>query len=140
MQEDNKNKTPWVKYLITAVSGLAGAFIICWVRGIFHATEAKEIVRILCDALTFVAVALIGIGFLTVLNKAGAFDGLGYSFQSMKRVWQNYRHDDENTPKTYFDYKQAVSKKRTRKWYLVIVGVGYLIVAVVLIFVHGAMA
>ena len=28
MQEDNKNKTPWVKYLITAVSGLAGAFIL----------------------------------------------------------------------------------------------------------------
>lgn len=140
MREDNSSKRPWVKYLVTAASGFAAAFIVCMVRDIFHAEGAKEIVRILCDAFTFVALALIGCGFLTVLNKAGAFDGLGYTFQSMKRVWQNYRHDDENTPKTYYDYKKAVEKKRSRKWYLVIVGAGYLIVAVVLIFVHGAMS
>ena len=139
MQENNSNSRPWTKYLATAISGLVAVIVLCLARGVFKLTEAKEIIRLVCDAFTLVGFILMGCGFLTVLNKAGAFDGLGYTFKSMKRVLTNYHHD-EDFPKTYYDYKQSVSGKRTRKWYLVIVGGGYLLIGIVLVFVYGAMA
>lgn len=139
MQEESNNNRSWIKYLITAASGLVFVLVICIAKGVFRMTEAKEIIRIICDAVTLVGVILVCVGLLTVLNKAGAFDGLGYSFKSMIRVMRNYPKDD-STPKTYYDYKKAVDKKRSRKWYLVIVGAGYLVVAVILVFVHGSMA
>ncbi|MBQ6333144.1 MAG: DUF3899 domain-containing protein [Clostridia bacterium] len=139
MQEENSNKKSWVKYLITAVFGLVVAFLICWLKGVFRMTEAKEIVRVVCDGFTFSGLMLTGLGLLTVLNKAGAFDGLGYSFKSMVRVFRNYR-DDDKTPKTYYDYKKAAYEKRKRRWHLVIVGAGYLVVSIVLAVIHGTMA
>ena len=139
MQEDNGKERSWIKYVVTAGSGLVAAIVLCLVKGIFKMTETKEIVRVVCDAFTLVGLIMMGCGLLTVLNKAGAFDGLGYTFKSMKRVWTNYRHD-ENFPKTYYDYKQSVKGKRSSKWYLVIIGAGYLLIGIVLVFVHGAMA
>lgn len=135
-QEDNNSKA-WVKYLVAAVSGLVFAFIICVWKGIFHTTETKEVVRILSDGATFSGLMLACFGILTVLNKAGAFDGLAYSFKYTLRVWRNYRKDD--TPKSYYEYQQEARKKRKRAWYLVIVGGGYLVIAAVLVIIYSTM-
>lgn len=139
MQEENSNKKPWLKYLITAVFGLVVAFLVCLLKGVFQMTEAKEIVRVVCDGFTFSGLMITGFGLLTLLNKAGAFDGLAYSFKSMLLVLRNYR-DDGRTPRTYYDYKKAAYEKRKRRWHLVIVGAGYLVVSIVLAVIHGTMA
>ena len=138
MQEQSSNKRGWIKYLATAAGGLVVAFFICWMKGIFQATEPKAVVRIICDAVTMVGLLYTCFGFLTVLNKAGVFDGLGYSLKSMIRVLRNYPENDK-TPKTYYDYKKAKYEKRKRQWFLVIVGAGYLIVSIVLVIVHELM-
>lgn len=139
MQEENSNKRSWIKYLITAVIGLIIAFLVCLLKGMFQMTEAKEIVRVISDGVTLVGLIMTCVGFLTVLNKAGAFDGLAYSLKYTVRVWRNYRENDK-TPKSYYDYKKAAYEKRKRHWYLLIVGAGYLLVAVVLIIVYSTMS
>ncbi len=140
MQEENsRTEKRLLKYLITAAVGLIVVFAVCWLKGVFQAEEARTVVRIVCDAFTFVGLLLVCFGFLTVLNKAGAFDGLAYSMKSLVRVFRNYRGDDESS-KSYYDYKKAASEKRKRAWHLVIVGAGFLVVAIILVIVHGSMS
>ncbi len=138
MREENSGKRSWIKYLVTVVVGAGLVVLICGLKGAFRATEPREVVRIVSDGFTLVGILLVCVGFLTVLNKAGAFDGLGYSFHSMARVFRNYRNDDKTT-KTYYDYKKAADKKRKRQWFLVIVGAGFLVIAIVLVLVFVSM-
>ena len=138
-QEETSSKKPWVKYLVVSVIGLVAAFLICVLKGIFRETDAATIVRIVSDAFTLIGILWICFGALTVLNKAGAFDGLGYSFQSMLRVWRNKTKED-GKPNSYYDYKKAADAKRKRAWHLIIVGAAFLVVAIVLVIIHSSMA
>ena len=137
-QEETSSK-PWVKYLVTSLFGLAAAFLICVLKGIFRESDAASIVRILSDGFTLVGILWVCFGALTVLNKAGAFDGLGYSFQSMLRVWRNKTKED-GKPNSYYDYKKAADNKRKRAWHLIIVGAAFLVVSIVLVIIHSSIA
>ena len=55
MQEENsRTEKRLLKYLITAAVGLIVVFAVCWLKGVFQAEEARTVVRIVCDAFTFV--------------------------------------------------------------------------------------
>lgn len=138
MQEENSSKTSWIKYLIASVLGIVAVLLVGVLKGLFRETDAVTIVRILSDGFTLVGILWICFGCLTLLNKAGAFDGLGYSFQSMVRVWRN-RMKEEGKPNSYYEYKQAADKKRKRAWHLIIVGAAFLAVAIVLVIIYSSM-
>ena len=131
------SKATIIKYAVTFAAGLVLAFLYCLMKGLFESGEEIDRLRIVCDGVTLSGVLMLCVGLLTLVNKEGIFDGLGYSFRSMRRVFLNYRWDDKDTPKTYYDYKQSVDKKRKISWNLIIVGLCFLAVAILLAIIHG---
>ena len=133
---------PWLRYVIAAAAGLLIALSICLFKGVFQQTDAGLVVRYLSDAFLIPGVLLTGIGLLSFLKKEGTYDGLGYTFYSMRTAFSR-RYYDEASPetregRTYFDYKQRVKAKRKVAWHLVIVGGAFLRIAIALTIVHTA--
>ena len=125
---------PWLRYVLAIAVGLLLALTVCFARDIFHETDVALIVRYLSDAFLVPGVLLTGIGLLSFLKKEGTYDGLFYSFHSMRGTF-TMRHDDEarkEIARTYYDYKQNVKAKRKVAWHLIIVGGGFLLIAIAL--------
>ncbi|MBO4848942.1 MAG: DUF3899 domain-containing protein [Clostridia bacterium] len=135
---ESKPLPGWIKYVSTAAAGVAIALIYCFAKGAFKAEDAADRLRMICDAFTIPGILLLCVGLLTAVNKGGAFDGLAYSFKSMRRVRRNFRADD-GTPKSYYDYKESVKGKRKVAAHLIFVGLGFLAVAIALMIAHGVM-
>lgn len=125
---------PWLRYVLAIAVGLLLALTVCFARDIFHETDGALIVRYLSDAFLVPGVLLTGIGLLSFLKKEGTYDGLTYSFHSMRmasaRRFSDEAHDD--MARTYYDYKQSVKAKRKVAWHLIIVGGVFLLAAIVL--------
>ena len=125
---------PWLRYVLAIVVGLLLALTVCFAKGVFQETDPALIVRYLSDAFLAPGVLLTGIGLLSFLKKEGTYDGLFYSFHSMRASFAR-RYDDEtrkDMARTYYDYKQSVKGKRKVAWHLIIVGSGFLLIAIVL--------
>ncbi len=125
---------PWLRYVIAAAMGLLIALSVCLFKGVFQETDPALIVRYLSDAFLAPGVLLTGIGRLSFLKKEGTYDGLFYSFHSMRASFAR-RYDDEarkDMARTYYDYKQNVKGKRKVAWHLIIVGGVFLLAAIVL--------
>ena len=132
---------PWLRYVFAAVAGLLIAFSICLFKGVFRETDPALIVRYLSDAFLIPGVLLMGIGLLSLLNKEGTYDGLGYTFHTMRKTFamRNYREpiEEGSEDRTYFGYKQKVKEKRKVAWHLLVVGCGFLLIAIALAVVHS---
>ena len=132
---------PWLRYVITAAVGLLITLGICLLKGVFRETDGASIVRYLSDAFLIPGVLFTGIGLLSFLKKEGTYDGLGYTFHTKKRTFTMRRYMDPieegSEGRTYFDYKQQMKAKRKVSWHLIVVGVGFLLVAVALAVVHS---
>ena len=132
---------PWLRYVFDAVAGLLIAFSICLMKGVFRETDAALIVRYLSDAFLIPGVLLTGVGLLSFLKKKGTYDGLGYTFHTMRMTFarRNYLEpiEEGSEDRTYFGYKQKVKEKRKVAWHLVIVGGGFLLIAIALAIVHS---
>ena len=132
---------PWLRYVFTVAVGLLIAFSICLFKGVFRETDTALIVRYLSDAFLIPGVLLTGIGLLSLLNKKGTYDGLGYTFHTMRRTFsmRGYREpiEEGSEDRTYFGYKQKVKEKRKVAWHLIVVGCGFLLIAIALAVVHS---
>lgn len=132
---------PWLRYVYTTVAGLLITFSICLMKGVFRETDTALIVRYLSDAFLIPGVLLTGVGLLSFIRKQGAYDGLGYTFDTMKRTFTMRRYMDPieegSEDRTYFGYKQKVKAKRKVAWHLIIVGCGFLLTAIALAIVHS---
>lgn len=136
METNGKQSKRWLKYLSTVIVALVMAFVICLAKDIFNVEEPEMILRILCDAFFIPGIVLFCFGLLTVCSKSGTFDGLGYTFKAMGRVFRNYRND-ESQPKTYYEYKESVKGKHKIAWHFLIVGGAVAIVGVILTIIHA---
>ncbi len=133
---------PWLRYVFTAAAGLLITFSICLLKGVFRETDSALIVRYLSDAFLIPGVLLAGIGLLSYIKKEGVYDGLGYTFHTMKRAFTMRRYMDPieegSEDRTYFGYKQQVKAKRKVAWHLIIVGGGFLLIAIALTIIFSA--
>ena len=124
----------WLRYVLAVIVGLLMALAVCLYKGVFRETDPALIIRYLSDACLMPGVLLTGIGLLSFLKKEGTYDGLTYSFHSMRmasaRRFSDEAHDD--MARTYYDYKQSVKAKRKVAWHLIIVGGVFLLAAIVL--------
>lgn len=132
MQKERSNKSTFVKYAATIAIGLVLALLYCILKGLFKASDKGQILRILCDAFTIPGILLACFGLLTLVIKEGSLDGITYSFSAMRRVRRGYANDGK-TSKSYYDYKQAAKGKRKVAWHLIIVGLGFIAVAIALV-------
>ena len=129
------DENPWLKYVISAVAGLAIVIAYSILKGILQETETIQVILILSNAFLLAGVLLLGIGLLSLVKKEGTFDGLFYSFHSVRMAYTKrmYNEVSEATKdkETYYDYKQNAKAKRKVAWHMIVVGAGYLLVAIV---------
>ena len=109
------------KYAIGSLIGLVIAltyFIAC---DIFNQKDATDVMKILSDGFAVGGILLSMAGLLTFCSAKGAFDGLGYSVETIfvSRNWSKRKIEER---RTFSEYKEEKAKKRTTRWFLVIVG------------------
>ena len=131
---------PWLRYVIAAFVGLVLVVAYCWWKELFKTGDAADSIRILSNAFLIVGVPELGLGLLSFIKKEGVFDGLFYSFYSMRMMRAKRQMNEPVGAKTYYDYKQETKAKRRIAWHLIIVGGAFLFIAVVLTVVFGIIA
>ena len=139
MQQGTSQQHTLVKYAATIVAGLVIGLTLCILKGLFKTSDTQQILKILCDAFGIPGILLACFGLLTFVAKEGTFDGITYSFSSMRRVRRGYVADAK-TPKSYYDYKEAVKGKRKVAWHLIIVGLGFIAVSIALVIIRNCIA
>ncbi len=115
------------RYLIAAAVGLALAFVLTLVNNIFAQDRASEVFRILSDSFFASGVLLTSVGVILFASNNGLFDMLVYGiktfFTARKRDVKDRKYKD------YYEYKQAKAEEKRSCAYLLIVGIGLLVIA-----------
>ncbi len=123
-------KTVW-KYLITFAVAAVICVLALWARGLFSAAGTAEIMRCLSDGFFIAGFAVGGYGLLVVCSNGGAFDILAYG---MICFFSLFRKDVKNRKaKTFYEYRKAKSEKRHSFAYLLIVGLAFVLIAVLFV-------
>ena len=115
------------KFLIDTGIGLVLAALICLSQGLFRATAAVDIFRILCDGFFAAGALLLFLGLLQWTRNGGVMDGLGFAF---KTGFARIKRDYETAKQTFADYQQARAEKASTPRYLLLAGLVHLVIAV----------
>ena len=129
------DERPWLKVVGAVAVGFLICISVCLLKKLFQQTDTVEIIRILSDAFLLAGVVELGAGLLSWLKKDGTYDGLGYSFHTLRMSFVRRRMSEKDRKaegRTYYDYKQNVKAKRKVAWHLIIVGGGFLLIAIIL--------
>ena len=113
------------KYLITIGVGLAFALLVANSKAVFAQTELSKIFHILTDSFCVPAVLISGMGALVFVSNEGAFDGITYAVTSFLDI---FRKEKKNQYHTYFDYKESKGKRDTSFGFMLIVGLGFMVI------------
>lgn len=124
-------KTIW-KYVITFGVACVICVLALWARGLFGGVQGvAEIMRCLSDGFFISGFAVGGYGLLVVCSNGGAFDILAYG---MICFFGLFRKDVRNRKaKTFYEYRKAKSEKRHSFAYLLIVGLAFILIAVLFV-------
>ena len=120
------------KVLIQLCLGLLIAFLIRWYQGLFVATKLSDILMVISDGFTVVAVLYLGIGALMWISTTGFFDIFGYAFKRATRVFiPNFFGDAEGN---FYEYKMEKHEKRKgfSQYSSLIIGGIFLLISIVL--------
>ena len=129
----------WLKFVFAIAIGALIVIAYCVINKISQAEDTTRIIRILCDSFTIAGIVLLCIGLLTVINKEGIFDGIGYSLKSVQYVAKSvWGYQQEKL--TYYDYKQELSKKRQIAFHFIIVGGAFLLIGIVFILIDSSIS
>jgi len=118
-----------LKYIITAAAGLIAAVGLMFSLGIVKASGVNEVMRILSDSFFVPGAVLCGIGLIAVVSKGGFFDIFGYGFISFVAIFK--KDVKKRKYKDYVEYKQAKRESKFSVWFLLIVGLAFILVAVI---------
>lgn len=122
------------KYLITFLVGLLFAVIIMLTKSIFFQDNVKDVMHILTDAFFVPGVIICGFGLLVVASNGGTFDILSYGLISFFNL---FRKDiNKRKYKTFYDYRVAHHEKPKGFWYLVFVGLFYICLSLLFLYIY----
>ena len=121
------------KYLITLLVGLVGVVAIIASKDIFAQTLPKDVYHILCDAFCVVGVVIECVGLLIFSSNEGTFDMIVYGVSSFVDMFKKER---TRKYETFYDYRAARQDKRIKFGYLLIVGLFFLAVSGVMLYMY----
>lgn len=127
-----------LKYVISIVAGLAISLTMMGIWGVFgNKLDTTETMRRVCDAFFMSGALLMGIGALVWVSKEGLFNGLSYSVKSLFHI-HKISNRDWKRQETFAEYKERVAEKvKSRDFlFLVIVGGGYLLLAILFLILY----
>ena len=139
----------WIKYVIQVVIGLAIAAMVIGsggnnfsdAVGIMEAQEISVVLMILSDGFTVPGLLFFCFGALMAVSTTGMFDIFSYAFRKCAHALiPGMVHD---TVGKYYDYKMGKAERRKEQkteWSTLLVGCGFLAIAVILTFAWYAVA
>ena len=123
------------KLLVCFAVGAVIALALLLAKGVFDSQNAKDTVRIVCDAVFAAGAILLVAGSLLWTFDNGITDGLTYSARTMLNLRK--KDYENNERESYSAYRERKHKnKGTVKEFLISGGV-YLVVSVVLLLVYN---
>ena len=129
-----KNKT-LLYYVITLVVGLVISIPLAYYRGLGTAENTAYACRYLSDGLFVAGVLLTGFGMMVWISTTGFFDMFSYAGHSLLVLFSSLRSPKEH--ESFYDYKMKKEEKRGQaKPYILIVGIGFILAALVCLFLY----
>jgi len=99
------------------------------------AKTGKGLIFDLCNAFTVSGAAMTGVGLLVFVTNGGAFDMLAFGFI---KLFDLFKKDLTKVKyRTFYDYHKAQGDKKRSFLHLLLIGMGYLIVAVIFLVVYN---
>lgn len=123
----------FLKYSISAAVGLVAAIALMFSRGILGAQGVNEVMHILSDSFFVPGAVLCGVGLLVVVSNGGFFDIFAYGFISFASVFK--KDVKKRKYKDYVEYKQAQRGEKRNVWFLLIVGLAFIVLAIIFLIV-----
>ena len=122
-------KKTLIKYSVTTAAASAVAVLSLYLGGYSTDISAVEKYKMLCNAFTIPAILLIMLGCLVAISTSGFFDMLSYAFS---RAAHAFIPGGRKADETFADYKEKKAEARFSGYsFLIVVGLAFLIVAIV---------
>lgn len=126
------------KYAVVIISIVISILICVGMIALEDSLNAKvhlPLIRLICDGTFITAVLYVSVGGLVFISGHGGFDAFNYAFIKLKDAILHPRRVDRSENDTYFDYVQEKhKKKKTPFLHFFIIGLVYLVIAIVLVF------
>lgn len=119
-----------IPFLICAI--IVVAFLAA--QGSFYKT-GKGLILDLCNAFTVSGAMMTGVGLLIFVTNGGAFDMLAFGFIKLIDLFK--KDLTKVKYRTYYDYHKVQKEKKRSFLHLLLIGLGFLIVAVILLIVYN---
>ena len=120
------------KFVATLVTGLVLAVAAMWIRGLFEAESAEDIVKAISDGFTVAGLLYFFLGALMWVSTTRFFDIFGYAFK--KAAHALLPGMVQETSANYYDYK--VDKLEKRKGFTqhsaLVIGVAFIVISFIL--------
>ncbi|MDD4212509.1 MAG: DUF3899 domain-containing protein [Bacilli bacterium] len=127
-----------IRYLITSGVGCLIVLAIVLSKNIFGLDDAVEVYKVLTDAFFVAGVLITGFGLLVLASNGGTFDmlvyGVGRFFDLFRRDMMKVKH------KTFYDYRVAKQDRKLGFGYLVIVGLAFLALSFLFLWLYYQVA
>lgn len=123
-----------ISYAVSAGAILSLAIILAMKEGILEHTAAKDIFRIISDAMIIPGVLAMGVAAISWAGSLGTFDMIGYG---VRCLFFFLPKEKEKRPKTFYDYK--VKKDESGRHWLtetLIVGGGATVLGIISLTVY----
>lgn len=121
------------KYLITIGVAVVIGLLVAVSEKIFFLRDTTEIIEALIDIFFVPGALIFGFGILVVATNGGTFDMLVYG---IARFASLFKKEHNNVKfKTYYEYISAKHQTDRPFSYLVIVGLVFILISVIFIFV-----
>ncbi len=121
-------------YIITAVIGaLVVVTVICGLQ-IWSASSTQVVLGTLCDAFFVAGVLIFGVGLLVFCSNGGAFYMLSYGIIKLIDL---FRRGAKGKYKDFYEYAESKKEKKRSFGFMLIVGIGFLVVAVALLIAYN---
>ena len=124
----------YIKHFITGGIGLLIALLVANSKDLFTQTEPVKIFHILTDAFTVPGVLFAGVGLVIVTVNGGSVDMLAYG---MRSFFNFFKHKMERNTESFYDYRKRRESKKMAYWYLLIVGLIYLGIALIMYYFYS---
>ena len=135
MEKEQKKKNP-KRYIGGVVAGAVIAFSVMVLNKIFTAQNASDVMMAICNGFFVSGVLLAGIAGLLFSGNGGTFDMLAYGLRQVGRMFVPGKRGDEKAKQTFYDYRKARMERPKAVRYLLLPGVGYLLLAGVFLAIY----
>ena len=126
-----------VKLGVCFAVGATIALVVLLVQGVFSSAQAKDTVRMVCDAFFAAGALLLVAGTLVWTFDNGITDGITYSVKSLGNL---RRKDYESRQReSYSEYRERKHRNKGSVKEFLIAGASYFLVSVVLLFVYNSL-